>query len=177
MPPHCDTLDGPVVSAARQALEAGNVELVLPYVNAEGEAEIRAMFDKVVPMRELGPEASEVGDRLFFETVVRVHREGEGEPYTGLKPAGLSVGPAIPLAERAVESGSADEVATFLTSELRQELTDRLARVQRLAATKEDSLEQNREFVEAMLGFEVYSHGVFQALHASGHGHGHAHAH
>ena len=39
MPPHCDSLDGPVVVAASQALGSGRVELILPFVPAEGEAE------------------------------------------------------------------------------------------------------------------------------------------
>jgi hypothetical protein len=118
MPPHCDSLDGPVVNAARTALEAGDVALVLPFVRADGEAEVRRVFDSVLPVRELGPEAREVADRLFFETVVRIHRAGEGAPYTGLKPAGLSVGPVIPLAERAVNTGSPGEVVDFLASVL-----------------------------------------------------------
>ncbi len=37
MPPHCDSLDGPVVRAARQALEARNVDLILPFVPRDGE--------------------------------------------------------------------------------------------------------------------------------------------
>ena len=99
MPPHCDSVDGPVVNAARTALEAGDVALVLPFVRADGEAEVRRVFDSVLPVRDFGPEVREVADRLFYETVVRIHRAGEGAPYTGLKPAGLSVGPVIPLAE------------------------------------------------------------------------------
>jgi Family of unknown function (DUF6448) len=49
----------------------------------------------------------EVADRYFFETVVRVHRAAEGASFTGLKPAGLDVGPIIPVAERAIESDDA----------------------------------------------------------------------
>lgn len=89
MPPHCDSLDGPVVTAARKALDTGDVKLVLPFVYADGEEEVRAMFDRVLAARGLGPAARETADQLFFETVVRVHRAGEGAPYTGLKPAGL----------------------------------------------------------------------------------------
>ena len=166
MPPHCDSLDGPVVAAARQALEAADVDLVLPFVHPEGEAEVRAVFDTVVPVRRLSPAAGEVADRLFFETVVRIHRAGEGAPYTGLKPAGLSVGPVIPLAERAVETGSPDEVGTFLTAMLRSELQQRLDLVDTLKATKDRSTEDARQYVEAMLGFEVYSDHVFRALAA-----------
>ena len=175
MPPHCDSLDGPVVTAARRALEADDVDVVLPYVHADGEAEVRAVFDAVMPVRGLGAEAREVAERLFFETVVRIHRAGEGAPYTGLKPPGLSVGPVIPLAERAVATGSPDEVVDFLAGTLREELTRRLEQVTVLAASKDRSTEDARRYVEAMLGFEVYSHNVLAALLAGAHEGGHEH--
>lgn len=76
MPPHCDSVDGPVVGAARDALVAENVDLVLPFVLEESEAEGRAAFAHVLPMRGLSREAGEVADQLFFETVVRLHRAG-----------------------------------------------------------------------------------------------------
>lgn len=128
------------------------------------------MFDTVMPVRGLAPGAREVADRLFFETVVRIHRAGEGAPYTGLKPAGLSVGPVIPLAERAVETGSADEVQTFLAAVLHDELWRRLELVNTLKTSKDRSTDDARQYVEAMLGFEVYSDHVFRSLRASGHG-------
>ena len=40
MPPHCDSMDGPVVKAAKRALDLGNVNLILPYVPKEGEGEV-----------------------------------------------------------------------------------------------------------------------------------------
>lgn len=178
MPPHCDSLDGPVVTAARQALEANNVDLVLPFVPEDGEDEVRTMFDRVQPARGLGEAAREVADHLFFETVVRVHRAGEGAPYTGLKPSGLDVGPVIPLAERAVETGSARAVAEYLTGVLNEELEHRLEKVRTLSAAKDRSVVDARAYVEAMLGFQVYSHHLLQALRASTHGdggHGHSH--
>lgn len=175
MPPHCDSLDGPVVAAARRALEAGDVDLVLPYVPQSGEDEIRNVFDEVVAIRGSADEVRDVADRLFFETVVRVHRAGEGAPYTGLKPAGLDVGPVIPLAERAIATGSPEPVADFLTGVLRDQLERRLEEVNALGATKDRSVADARAWVEAMLGFEVFSHHLLQALHAPAHdGHGDA---
>jgi len=159
--------------AARQALAAGDVDRVLPFVPAAGEPEVRTVFDAVEPVRSLGAQAREVADRLFFETVVRVHRAGEGAPFTGLKPAGLSEGPAIPLAERAVETGSADQVADVLAGLLRDELERRLARVSALAVTKDRSLGDGRRYVEAMLGFEVFAHRIYETISGSaGHGEG-----
>jgi hypothetical protein len=169
MPPHCDSLDGPVVTAARHALEARDVDLVLPFVPAEGEDEVRTMFARVLPLRDVGPSARELADLLFFETVVRIHRAGEGEPYDGLKPAGLSVGPVIPRAERAVESGSSEQLADFLADALRWELATRLEGVRLLAAHRDRSVEDARRYVDAMLGFEVYSHHLYEALRAPAH--------
>lgn len=181
MPPHCDSLDGPVVSAARKALEADDVDLVLPFVPEHDEAEVRAMFARVQPARGVGAAARDVADRLFFETVVRVHRAGEGAPYAGLKPAGLDVGPVIPLAERAIETGSEQALAEYLTSVLSDELKHRLERVNALTAVKDQSVPAARAYVAAMLGFQVYSHHLLQALHAPAHGDaghqdGHSHA-
>jgi hypothetical protein len=177
MPPHCDSLDGPVVGAARHALEADDVDLVLPFAPEDAEPEIRSVFDAVRKVRALGDDAREVADRLFFETVVRLHRAGEGAPYNGLKPAGLDVGPVIPLAEKAVTTGEVAPVADYLAAELHHQLEHRLERVGSLATTKDRSVADARAWVEAMLGFQVYSHQLLKVLQASPHGEGHAHDH
>lgn len=94
---HCDGMDGPVVIAAQKALAKQDVNLVLIWVQKEDEQELRDVFDQTLRIRELSAEARELADRYFFETLVRIHRAGEGAPYTGLKPAGRDLGPAIPL--------------------------------------------------------------------------------
>ncbi|GAA4867150.1 hypothetical protein GCM10025788_00110 [Serinicoccus chungangensis] len=80
MPPHCDTLDGPVVTAARRALEMNEVDLVLPYVHESGESEVRAAFDRASGARGAGRSADDLADLYFFENVVRIHRAGRGPP-------------------------------------------------------------------------------------------------
>lgn len=177
MPPHCDSMDGPVVAAARQALEAADVDLVLPFVPAEAEAEVRAAYDRVTPLRDAGAQVRETAELWFFETVVRLHRAGEGAPYTGLKPAGLSVGPVIPLAERAIETGSSQQLGDYLTNVLRDELERRLDAVQALAAHRARSMEDERRYVQAMLGYEVYSHHLYGAMRATDHHEAGAHSH
>lgn len=103
MPPHCDTMDGPVVKAAQRALETGSVNLILPWVPKKAEVELKKAFEKTLRTRKLGKEAKELADYWLFETAVRLHREGEGAAYTGLKPAGLDWGPVVPRAEKAIE--------------------------------------------------------------------------
>lgn len=175
MPPHCDSLDGPVVVAARQALASGSVERILPFVPAAGEAEVRRAFDRTVAIRGQSPEVGELADRWFFENVVRIHRAGEGAPYTGLKPAGLSEGPVIPIAERALERGSGDELVGALGDIVADQVKHRLGRAMALKAHADAGVGEAREYVEAMLGLQVWSHKLYLAALAPAHGGEHHH--
>ncbi|GAA4750918.1 DUF6448 family protein [Actinomycetospora chibensis] len=165
MPPHCDSLDGPVVTAAREAVTSGEVQRVAPYVPAEDEAELRRAFDLAVAARALGPAAREVADRWFFETAVRLHRAGEGAPFTGLKPAGGDVGPVIPAAEHALESGRPDQLGEVLCGIVRDQLQRRHTHAMALKERSGESVPRAREYVEAALGLQVWAHGLYrQAL-------------
>lgn len=173
MPPHCDSMDGPVVMAAQRALQLADVDLVLPYVKADGEDEVRRAYDLVVKARAQGPEAAEVADRYFFETVVRVHRAGEGAPFTGLKRAGLDVGPVIPMAESVLASGRPDDLADLLAAEVRAEVSSRLAAAVDARAAAEGGaggVAAERAYVEAALGLQVWAHRLHKAIAAPAHG-------
>lgn len=169
MPPHCDSMDGSVVLAALRALESRDVDVVLPFVHKDGEEEVRRAFDLVVGTRDLGPQAREVADRYFFETVVRIHRAGEGAPFTGVKPAGLPVGPVIPVAERAISTGSAHELLGLLEDALREEVKERFERVLELQIHADGPVAEAREYVEAMLGLQVWAHEVYGSMRSTPH--------
>jgi hypothetical protein len=162
MPPHCDSLDGPVVTAARKALDGRDVDKVLPYVPEEGEPEVREAFGLTAKARTLGREAQEVADRWFFETVVRVHRAGEGAPFTGLKPAGLDVGPVIPAAERALDTGSADELTGLLCGITREQVEQRYGEAMALKEHAAEGVAAARAYVEAGLGLQVWAHHLYR---------------
>lgn len=175
MPPHCDTMDGPVVTAARRALDSGNVNIALAYIPKSGEAEVTAAFQKVMAARKT-LEAREVADLYFFETLVRVHRAGEGAAYTGLKPAGLDEGPVIPVAEQAIESGSPEALIGFLADTLRDQVMRRFQKIQDLADPSPDDVARSRAYVDATLGLMVWSHKLHRQMLSDPHeGHGDHH--
>jgi hypothetical protein len=177
MPPHCDTLDGPVVTAARRALEAHDVNLVLPYVHEDSEDEVVKAFNKVSQIRREGTLEREIADLHFFEIVVRVHRAGEGAPYTGLKPAGLDVGPVIPAAEKAIETGHADDLVRLLTDTVRHEVTHRLQQVTQLKRHAGGTVAEARAYVQAMLGLQGWAHKVYETATATARAHDEDHEH
>ena len=170
MPPHCDSMDGPVVSAARLALAREDVKLVLPFVPQAGESELIDAYELASKARSQGPEAREVADRFFFETVVRIHRAGEGAAFTGLKPAGLDVGPVIPIAEKAIDEGSPTRLITFFIEAVQAEIADRFEEMMHARAHSAEGVPAARTYVSAMLELQVWSHKLFGAL-GSAHSH------
>ena len=169
MPPHCDAIDGPIVQAARRALDADDVELILPFVYEEGGAEVGEAFAKTVEARKAGGVSAEVADRWFFETAVRVHRAGEVAPYTGLKPAGLDQGRVIPVAERAIETGSPDELVSMLTDIVAHEAKERFDRVMALQPHARENLRHAREYTSEMLGLQVWANSLAVAARTDPH--------
>ena len=146
---HCDGVDGPVVKAAQRALDTGNPARVLIWVQEKDEPEIRKSFEQTLAVRALGPQAKELADRFFFETVVRVHRAGEGAPFTGLKPAGRDLGPAIPAADEAVRVGSVEPVRHLLTMRIQERLRQQFGEVMASKTFAPDDVAAGRAYVKA----------------------------
>lgn len=165
---HCDAVDGPVATAAVKALDTRNVNLVLPFAPAEAEPELNAAFEQALTVRAASPEAKVLADRYFMETAVRLHRAGEGAPYTGLKPAGTDFGPAIPAAEKALEMAKADDLTAFMMEQVAHGIGERYRDAMvHSAVTKEPAKAADvaavRERVSAELAFIGYVEGIYLA--------------
>jgi hypothetical protein len=156
---HCDTLDGPVVAAARKALTSGDVTPVLKWVADDDEQMIRSAFQKTLEVRQLGTQARDLADMYFFETLVRIHRAGEGAPYTGLK-LGPNIDPAVALADKALESGSVDKLVGVLTDATSKGIGERFRRALETRKHADESVTAGREFVEAYVIFTHYVEGL-----------------
>ena len=175
---HCDSMDGPVVKDAQAAIKDGNVEPVLKWVRPEDESEIRELFAKTLKGRTSGSEVQELLDRHFFETLVRVHRAGEGAPFTGLKPAGTPVEAGIAEAEKALASDSGDALVNDLESGVKEAVHERLSRVQEAKKHVNDSVEAGRKYVETYveyIHFVERLHAVIAGAADEQHNAGHAH--
>jgi hypothetical protein len=164
---HCDTLDGPVVKDAEVALAKGDVTPVLKWVKKDAEPEVRSAFKTAVAERTKNPKNKESSDKKFFETLIRVHRTGEGADFTGLKPAG-SVEPIIAEADKALETGSINELTSKMTHHLTEGVTERFNRVVETRKHKDESVEAGREYVEAYVQYVHYVEGIHGAVAGKG---------
>ena len=156
---HCDTLDGPVVATAKVALEKGDVTPLLKWVRPDDEKEIKAAFDKTLAVRKQGDRAKELADMYFFETLVRIHRAGEGAPYTGLKP-GEAIDPAVALADKALESGNVEKLVNVLTGALADGIRKRFHTALENQKHADENVTAGREFVESYVIFTHYVEGL-----------------
>lgn len=155
---HCDSLDGPVVRDARTALESGDSTIVRKWVAVDQEPELLEVFEHARAVRTLSAQARDVADRLFFETLVRLHRASEGEAFTGLKPAG-STDPGLQMADAALAAGSVQGLVDELGATVREVVKTRFAAVQEAERHVDDSVAAGREYVKA---YVEYAHLVEQ---------------
>lgn len=160
---HCDTMAGPVIKDAKAALEKKDVTPVLKWVKKDKEPEVYAAFETALAERAKDDEAKEKADMKFFETVARIHREGEGAPFVGIKPA-EAIEPIEAKADKALESGSADDLTVKISQHLTAGIKERLGRVLDKKKRMNDSVEAGREYVEAYVRYLHYVEGVHKAI-------------
>jgi len=178
---HCDAYDGPVIVAARSALEQAEVTPLLKWVKAEAEGEIREAFAQTLKVRGLGEEARELADRYFFETLVRLHRAGEGAPYTGLKPAG-QIAPVVAKADQALAQRNIDALVKAILQHTEEGIREHFTHALETAKHADESIAAGREYVAAYVTYVHYIEGIAQVVHGAPHhgeaaesvaGHGH----
>lgn len=179
---HCDTMSGPVVTDARSALDKGDVTLVLKWIRSADEKEIRDLFGKTLAVRAKGADARDLADRFFFETLVRLHRAGEGVPYTGLLPEGTPVEPAVALADQALTTGHVEKLVGAIAGHVEEGIRQRFERAVETKKQARESVEKGRLFVAAYVEFTHYIERLHQdavgdASHAAGEKAPVAHAH
>jgi len=169
---HCDTLEGPVVETAKKALASGDITPLLKWVAADDEQMIRTAFQKTLDVRKLGTQARDLADMYFFETLVRIHRAGEGAPYTGLKP-GTAVDPAVALADKALESGSVDHLVNVLSDATAEGIRERFHRALEAQKHAEENVTAGREFVKTYVIFTHYVEGLHSKIKSASEHHEH----
>jgi hypothetical protein len=166
---HCDTEDGPAVKDARRALETGNANIALKWVHPEGEDEVRAAFDDALAAR--GEDGADEAERRFLETLVRVHRAGEGAEFHGIEPAGTHLPPEVVAADAALDAETIDPLRGLISDERWPEMEKRFAAVLAKKGFDVDDLDAARDFVESYVRFFKFAEGEDDRDHHGGHAH------
>ncbi|HMN58706.1 MAG TPA: DUF6448 family protein [Ottowia sp.] len=174
---HCDTADGPAVADGRHALSTGKVNIALKWVQPEGEAELRGIFERAAKVRAAGAaddDAAALAEQWFLENLVRIHRAGEGAGYDGIKPAGTAIPPQVRAADEALARGSIEPLRGLIDAARWPELEKRFDQAIALKHFNDDDLPAARSYMDAYVSFFKYAegHDHEHAHHADHHAHG-----
>lgn len=162
---HCDRVNGPVAIAAKKALEKEDISKVLIWVGEQQENELKSKFNQTLEVYKEGGDSKELAETYFMETTVRLHREAEGMPFTGLKPAQPSSND-IQLAEEALNSGSLTPVTKLLAKEIQEKTSELYTEAMKAKNNKEQNVEAGREWVDAYVRYIVYVQGLYNSINA-----------
>jgi len=161
---HCDSYDGPVIKDALTALKQNNVELILKWVEPQYEKEITDKFNQTLKLKGKNKEINDVLETSFLETLVRLHREGEGASYTGLKPAG-SMTKLVEMADNSLVKKDINEVTNIVTIHLNEVLQEKYTKAIELSKTKNNSVEDGRAYVVAYVEYTHTLEALEHILH------------
>jgi hypothetical protein len=156
---HCDTMDGPLIADARKAMGQNNVNYVLKWVSAANETEIRDAFNLVMKVKGFSPEAKELSEKYFFDILVRIHRAGEGMPFTGVRPSGTPIDDKVLAADKSIETGNLSPLKDMVTKDILPELTKRFNKVMSLKNFDVNNVAAGREYIEAYVQFFKFAEG------------------
>lgn len=102
---------------------------------------------------------------------MRVHRAGEGASYTGLKPAGRDLGPAIPAADRALETGAVGPLEGLLADAVRRGLEEHFEALRTLKQYDPNDVAAGRRYVQAYVAYVHYVERLHEAATTAAEGH------
>lgn len=156
---HCDTMDGPVVADAKTAFEKNNVNYVLKWVKSEYENEIKTAFMQVMKVRALSAEAKDLSEKYFYDLLVRLHRAGEGVPFTGVKPSGTPVDEKIKAADISIEKSDFIIVEKIVPKDGLAHAKELFDRVIKLKNFNIENVKAGREYVEAYVQYFHFIEG------------------
>ncbi len=162
---HCDRVNGPVAVAAKKALQTGDSAHALIWVTDQQADELKSIFEQSLEVYAQGGDSQALAERYFMENTVRLHRQAEGMPYTGLKPAQPNP-EDIEAAEEALESDDVAEVTDLLTQEIRHKISELHANAIAAKDNKGQSVGAGRKWVDAYVQYVVFIHGLYQNIQA-----------
>jgi cell division inhibitor SulA len=126
---HHDAGNGPVMKAAKMALETGNANYVLIWVPEESENSLKNILEKTCCERSVRRNMQNRTIDWYFETVNRLHSANDGALYSCLKHGRRDEIPIVPMMERAIETGNLEKILGFIPNTLLADMRERFHHV------------------------------------------------
>ena len=172
---HCDTMDGPAVKDAIKAMDSGNVNYALKWVQPKYEAEVSRAFRMSMKVKDINADTKNLAEQYFFEILLRDHRAGEGVAFDGVKPHGWPVDERVRVADQSIALGNLEPLKGLVEPDKWPELQRRFQKVMSLKDFNVNRVEEGREYIEAYVQFFKFAEGEDE--HHESHEHVEHHGH
>lgn len=156
---HCDTMDGPAVKDAIKAMDSGNVNYALKWVQPKNEAEVSRAFRMSMKVKDINADTKNLAEQYFFEILLRDHRAGEGVAFDGVKPHGWPVDERVKAADQSIALGNLEPLKGLVEPDKWPELQRRFQKVMSLKDFDVNRVEEGREYIEAYVQFFKFAEG------------------
>lgn len=156
---HCDTMDGPAVKDAIKAMDSGNVNYALKWVQPKYEAEVSRAFRMSMKVKDINADTKNLAEQYFFEILLRDHRAGEGVAFDGVKPHGWPVDERVKAADQSIALGNLEPLKGLVEPDKWPELQRRFQKVMSLKDFDVNRVEDGREYIEAYVQFFKFAEG------------------
>jgi len=156
---HCDRVNGPVAKDATEALSTEEFQRAAIWVGEEQTEELRNAYEQSLEAYQQGGAGKDLAKQYFLETTVRLHRQAEGFPYSGLKKA-QPVAEDIATAEKALETGELQPVLRLLTRQMEEQVEYLFNNTRAAADNRNESIEAGRKWADAYVRYVIFVHGL-----------------
>ena len=163
-----DPHNGPVMRAAKMALETGNANYVLIWVSEKSENTLKNLLEKTYCERSSRKNLQNRAIDWYFETVNRFHLANKGALYTCLKPGGLDENPIVPKVERAIETGNFEKIIGVIPNTHAADVREHFHHVMDKRNYDLNNIAAGRAYVSAFFDFIGYVHNLSSVIPGEG---------
>jgi len=152
--------NGPVIIAAKKALETGNPNYVLIWVPEESENTLKNLLEKTFCERSTRKNIQNRGIDWYFESVNRLHFTCRWPHCPGMTSDGSDMKMIVSMVERAFETGNCEEICGVLPIAHTAEVKLRFHNVMNKRNYTVDDIAAGRAYVSAFIAFIAYLHNL-----------------
>jgi len=151
-----DAGNGPILKAAKIALETGNPNYILIWIPEESENTYKNLLEKTCCERSVRKNTGDCAIGWYFETVNRFHYAGRCPHYVNMKSDGLYGSQIIPDVEGAIESGNFEKIIARIPDSHVADARERFHRVRNKRNYDINNIAAGRAYVSAFITFIEY---------------------
>jgi hypothetical protein len=164
MPKYPDEMQGPVVKAAKMALDTGNVNYILIWLPEESENTLKNLLEKTCCKRSSRMNMQKQAYDWYFATVNRFFNTGRLRDDLTIYFGGFTEKPLDLKIHNATESGNFEEIREIIPITHQAEAKQRFLHVMNMRNHSVNNIAAGRAYVSAFIDFNWYVYDLASGL-------------